>query len=120
MAGVFISYSRQDRKFVRRLAQDLTNQGVEVWLDEWQMAVGQDIKAVLDESIAAYDFFLIVLSESSIASGWVRHEVDMALKKEADGRSGFVLPILLERVQIPSIYWAAAGPVGTLAQVPAG
>jgi hypothetical protein len=101
MARVFISYSHRDREFVRRIAQDLTSQGVEVWIDEWQMAVGQDIETVLDESIAAYDYFLLVLSGSSIASGWVRHELDMALKKEIDGRSGFVLPILLDPVQVP-------------------
>jgi hypothetical protein len=102
MASVFLSYSHADREFVRRLAQDLTNQAVEVWLDEWRMAVGQDIKAVLDEGIAAYDFFLIVLSETSIGSGWVRHELEIALEKEVAGRSGVVLPILLERVTLPA------------------
>src|SRR4029077_5996717 len=103
MAKIFISYSHADREFVRRLAQDLTNQAVEVWLDEWRLAVGQEIKAMLDEGIAAYDYFLILLSSTSIASGWVRYELDMALKKESDGRSGLVVPILLNRVEPPPI-----------------
>jgi hypothetical protein len=103
MAKIFISYSHADREFVRRLAQDLTNQAVEVWLDEWRLAVGQEIKAMLDEGIAAYDYFLILLSATSITSGWVRHELDIALRKEADGRSGFVVPILLNRVEPPLI-----------------
>ena len=103
MAGVFISYSHTDREFVRRLAQDLSNQTLEVWLDEWRMAVGKDIKALLDEGIATYDFFLIVVSTASIASGWVRHELEIALEKERNGRSGFVLPLLLERVPLPAL-----------------
>jgi TIR domain-containing protein len=103
MASVFISYSHTDREFVRRLAQDLTNQTIEVWLDEWRMAVGKDIKAVLDEGIASYDFFLIVVSRGSIASGWVRHELEIALEKERNGRSGLVLALLLERVPLPPL-----------------
>ncbi|MCL2041490.1 MAG: toll/interleukin-1 receptor domain-containing protein [Bacteroidales bacterium] len=37
---VFISHSSKDKEFVRKLAKDLQRNGIEVWLDEWTLKIG--------------------------------------------------------------------------------
>ena len=43
MASVFISYAAPDRVLALRLAQDMTQFGHQVWLDLWQLGVGDSL-----------------------------------------------------------------------------
>ena len=99
-AGLFLSYSRRDREFAERLAGDLTDRGVAVWADWWEMAVGDSLPRKIEESIAKSAWFGIVLSPDSIDSRWVRAELDLALTMEMEGRLS-ILPILHESCEIP-------------------
>ena len=49
---VFISYSRDDADWVRRFAEALREQSVSVWLDEWQISVGESLREIGHASIA--------------------------------------------------------------------
>lgn len=40
MPKLFLSYSHHDREFAQRLAQDLRNNSVEIWLDQTEMKPG--------------------------------------------------------------------------------
>jgi esterase/lipase superfamily enzyme len=40
---VFICHSSKDKVFVKKLAADLRKQEIDVWLDEWNMNVGDSI-----------------------------------------------------------------------------
>lgn len=40
---VFLCHSHRDHDFVLRLANDLVDNGVEVWLDVWEMTVGDSL-----------------------------------------------------------------------------
>src|SRR5712692_3711676 len=67
----FISYSSQDQAFAERLYADLQSKGVRCWFAPEDMKIGDNIYTRIDESIHLYDKLLIVLSKSSVASGWV-------------------------------------------------
>lgn len=77
---VFLSYSRLDRDFVGRLADDLAARGIESWLDtddlptndedRWRRAVVHGIR----ESAA----LVLVLSPNSVSSGAVERELTIA------------------------------------------
>ena len=43
VTSIFISHSSQDADGALRLAEDLKRTGLEVWLDEWEIAVGDRI-----------------------------------------------------------------------------
>ena len=101
MGGIFISYSSRDRQFAERLATDLYREGMEVWLDEWQMTAGTDVPGVLTQSISMYDYFCIAVTEQSIRSDWVLYELEKALEKEKSESGGLVVPLLLNRIPTP-------------------
>jgi len=58
---------------------------------------GEGIGAAIDEM----DYFGIVLSPRSVASAWVEQELEQALANQMASRQVKVLPILLERCEIP-------------------
>jgi TIR domain len=93
----FISHSSKDLPFARRLGERLRSQGIEVWLDDLQLKVGDTLTETIARAVGQHDFLIVVLSKASLASAWVRKEVRMATPGEARGRVARLVPILLER-----------------------
>ena len=79
----FISYSRVDAPFARRLYDRLTSQGVNCWLDEHRMVPGESMFELIHRGISLWDKVLLCCSRSALeASLWVDREIDAALIKE--------------------------------------
>ena len=97
----FISHSAKDKPFVRKLAADLVANGVKVWLDEQRILVGDSIPEKIAQGLAESDFFLIVVSQNSVASAWVKKELSSALVHEIERRKVTVLPVKLDDAQMP-------------------
>lgn len=104
----FISYSSKDRDFAERLHADLQNKGVRCWFAPEDLKIGDRIRDRIDESIRLRDKLLLVLTESSIASDWVEHEVESALEEEKQRGRTILFPIRLDdAVMGSSKAWAA-------------
>ncbi len=101
MARIFLSHSRRDRDFVRRLARDIAKRGHQVWVDEAEIRVGDSLLEKIQEAINQMDFVGVVISRNSIKSKWVQTEVEIAATQEIAGRRVKILPLLLETVPIP-------------------
>lgn len=101
MLSIFISYSRNDKEFVERLTSRLRSQGLSVWIDEKQIKVGQKISHRIKEGILESDYFLIVISRTSLKSNWVREELDSALYEAISNKPDTILPVLLDDISIP-------------------
>ena len=56
MAHVFISYSSKDKYIAEQLASDLRSYNHCVWLDAWQIKVGQCIVREIEHGIETADF----------------------------------------------------------------
>jgi hypothetical protein len=97
----FISHSSKDKPFVRQLAADLVASGVQVWLDEQRIRVGDSIPESIAQGVADSDFFLLVVSAASVESPWVRKELNQALVQEIEKRCVTIMPVLLDKVQRP-------------------
>lgn len=99
---VFISHASADKdRFVLAFATALRGQGVDAWLDKWEMPPGASLPAaIFDGGIDECGFFLIVLSEHSINSKWVREELDAGVVRTIDGRCKLI-PIVLDAVEVP-------------------
>ena len=83
----FISYSSQDQVFAERLHADLQDAGVRCWFAPHDISGGRKIHEQIDEAIRVYDRLLLLLSEASMASGWIKLEVAHARRREiAEGR----------------------------------
>ena len=92
----FISYSSKDQAFAERLYADLQQKGVRCWFAPEHMKIGDKIRHRIDESIHLYDKLLLVLSEHSVISQWVEHEVETALAKEREAQPHVLFPIRLD------------------------
>lgn len=102
MSSIFLSHNSVDKPFVRKLANDLRRRGHYAWVDEAEIKVGDSLIDKIEEGIDNTDFLGVVISQNSIESEWVKREVRIALTQEISGKKVKVLPILLEKVKIPS------------------
>lgn len=66
---VFVSYSHdspEHKAWVLRLATDLRNAGIDASLDQWDLALGQDVAAFMHDGISQSDRVLLVCSETYV------------------------------------------------------
>ena len=98
---IFISYSHVDRAIVNKIAAHLVKENAHVWVDFWELNVGDSIVGRVQEAIQESDALLIVLSKASVASEWCKKELNAGLVRELEEKRVLVLPVLLEDCQIP-------------------
>ena len=104
----FISYSHKDEAFAERLYADLQDKGVPCWYAPEDLRIGDKIRPRIDESIRQFDKLLLVLSEHSIDSLWVEHEVEAAFEKEMKHNTIMLFPIRLDHTVLDTEQaWAA-------------
>ena len=101
MPKVFISHSSSDKRFALRLALDLKVRGIDVWIDTWEIRVGDSLTNKIQDGIHSSSFLLAVLSPESTKSPWVRVELQAALSREIERQTVFVLPVLLKDCEMP-------------------
>src|SRR5438270_6242867 len=99
-AQVFISYSSADRTFADRLQSDLVNIGLSVWKDDKDIKPGDSFSGRIEQAVITSDFFLIILSTSSISSPWVEREYRLALNSQLEKSKPCIIPILLYDVEL--------------------
>lgn len=78
MKKVFISYSSNDIEFVRSVSEVLKNNGFDTWYSGEQINDLDNWAGKITERMRQCDYFIVVLSKSSISSGQVLNEVYLA------------------------------------------
>lgn len=96
MKKYFLSYSRGDQAFTLRFANDLKAAGVDVWVDQFDIAIGQNWDRSVEAAVRACDGFIIIMSPRSVASENVADEIGVALE---GGKH--IIPILHEKCTVP-------------------
>lgn len=104
----FISYSSQDEAFAQRLYADLKQKSVRCWFAPEDMKIGDEIRQTIDRAIRVRDKLLLILSEYSINSTWVKNEVETAFEEEDRRNQIILLPVRLDEVVMETDQaWAA-------------
>jgi len=98
---VFISYSHADAAFVNILAANLVKRNAHVWVDTWELNVGDSILNKVQQAIQESSVLLVILSKASVASEWCRKELNAGLMRELDEKRVVVLPVLVDDCDIP-------------------
>src|SRR4051794_365565 len=80
LADVFLSYSRRDSEFVRRLADALETRGKDVWVDVEGIRDAEVFPAALRAAVEGSDGFVFVISPDSVQSKFCDQEVEHALE----------------------------------------
>lgn len=91
----FISHSTADKDFADRLYADLQAKGVRCWYAPHDMEGGEHIDTQIDRAIKVHEKLLLVLSESSINSNWVKREISKAVNREDKEGKRVLFPISL-------------------------
>lgn len=89
----FISYSTKDQEFTDRLHADLQNNGVRCWFAPHDVRSGKKLQEQIDEAIRLHDRLLLILSDASMKSEWVKTEIAHARQKELNERRQVLFPI---------------------------
>ncbi len=98
----FLSHSSHDKPLIRQLAADLKAAGIDVWLDEQRIRVGESIPERISQGLAESDYFLLGVSKASVESEWVKKELNGALVNEVQRRAVHILPLKLDQTPMPS------------------
>lgn len=83
---IFISYSRKDSRFVDQLVMNLIRAKHHVWMDRWELNVGDSLTRKIEEALVDSSAILIVLSKNSVKSEWCRRELSASLVRELEER----------------------------------
>src|SRR5689334_11090 len=98
MADIFISYSRKDREFVRRLHDTLKEQGRDAWVDWEDIPLTADWEQTIYEAIEAAHNFIFVISPDSVISEVCAREI-----AHAAGYNKRLIPIYYREVDIAQV-----------------
>lgn len=98
---VFISYSHEDEDFVNKLAAHLVKAKANVWVDQWELHVGDSLIAKIEAAIQQASVLIVVLSKTSVTSKWCKKELNAGLIRELEEKRVVVLPLLLEDCEVP-------------------
>lgn len=99
---VFVSHASEDKeRFVVGFATKLRQNGIDAWLDRWEMVPGDSlVDKIFEEGIANAVAVIVVLSKYSVAKPWVREELNAAFVKRVNSKSKLI-PILLDECTVP-------------------
>jgi len=100
---VFISHSAKDKEFALKLANDLMTNGVNVWLDEWNLGLGGSIAESINNAIEESRFIFLIMSPDYFSSAWTTQEWNMAMHNEMTENSIKTIPIFYKDCDIPPI-----------------
>jgi hypothetical protein len=91
----FIAHSTNDAEFAQQLQARMQQKHFHVWCMPEDMNDSQKNLPHIDEAIRVHDKLLLVLSENSIQSTWVKREIRKARQLELETRRFSLFPISL-------------------------
>src|SRR5690348_10922358 len=80
---VFLSHSSFDKDLARRLARDLRATNIDVWLDQWEIGVGEEFAHKIEQGLEEVAFVIVLLTHASVDSEWVDREWRLKVQQEA-------------------------------------
>jgi hypothetical protein len=103
MASVFISHRKGDDREAEQLAVEVRNAGHQVWLDVWNINLGDSITGRINEGLEAADYVIVCYSSLGISSTWMGREWMATLARQLEGQGVKILPVLLTGGGPPAI-----------------
>jgi len=91
---VFVCHAFADKdEVVRPLAHALREEDLAVWYDEFELAIGSNLRRKIDDGLRRSRFGVVVLSPSFFAGGWKQYELDGLVTLEVSSDRQVILPV---------------------------
>ncbi|MBV9789685.1 MAG: toll/interleukin-1 receptor domain-containing protein [Chloroflexi bacterium] len=103
MANVFISHRASDAQLAERLSRELRDAGHQVWLDEWEIGLGDSIVERMNEGLQGAAYVVVCYSAAGVTSPWMSREWASALARQLEGHGVKILPVRLSDGPPPAI-----------------
>lgn len=102
MSKVFVSHRGADHSQSEKLALELRRAGHNVWLDYWQINVGDSIVDRINEGLSGSTFLVLCLSSEGMST-WMNREWMSALANQLEGQGVRLIPVRLTGGELPGI-----------------
>jgi len=101
--SVFISHASEDKdRFVTQFAKKLRDQGIDAWLDDWEMMPGDSlVDKIFNHGIKKSSMFIVVLSRASVQKPWVNEEINRAFLSRIESSNYRIIPIIIDDCDVP-------------------
>src|SRR4051794_2220000 len=94
MSKVFLSHASEDKASVAMpLAECLRHRGIDTWLDEWELTIGDSLRGTIEQAISKASFGIVIVSPTYMRKTWSVRELDGLFARETAGRK-LILPVL--------------------------
>jgi hypothetical protein len=99
---IFLSHASEDKdRFVVDFARQLRENGVDVWLDQWEMKPGDSlVDKIFEEGLKEARAVIIVLSTTSVQKPWVREELNASVVNRIS-RGTKLIPVVIDECDVP-------------------
>ncbi len=94
--NIFISYSRKDLAFVKKLHHQLITHGLSAWFDQTDIPPGDHWRETIVRAINGCNIFLLVLSPAAVKSKHVRTELNLAERYQK-----LIVPLVWQHATLP-------------------
>ena len=98
---IFISHSSRDKAAALRLATTLNFCTLDVWLDDWELEVGQSLTDEIAKAMEDSRFIAILITENYNKTIWTKTEYKKALAREQKEGRNVMLPLIIGEAEIP-------------------
>lgn len=99
---VFISYNQNDRNIAYRISNELERENIDVFFDYKDISNGDNVFDQIRYMYESSETVIVLLSKSLFSSQYFQYEFPQYFFEEARKRKINVIPILVEKCQIPS------------------
>lgn len=99
---VFISHASEDKdRFVLNFAAKLRENGIDAWVDQWEMLPGDSlIDKIFEDGIKQANAIIIVLSNFSTQKPWVREELNASMVNRINKKTK-IIPVVIDQCEVP-------------------
>lgn len=116
---IFLSYNKADKKWVHALAAQIeaetldgtpSSRNLSVFLDEWDMDIGDNLVNKMNEGLKTSRFFGVVMSPEFFGSGWTNFEWTHVVSQDPTNTKRRIIPMFLrdvskdnrQRIELPA------------------
>jgi hypothetical protein len=102
MPRVFVCHRGPDKPLAEKLAQEIRAAGHEVWLDLWNIGIGDSVVSQISRGLGSTNYLVLCYSAAG-SSDWTDREFHSVLHRQLSGELVKILPARLSGGEAPAI-----------------